>query len=49
VLRLAHYEGMTAREIARTKGVPIGTIKSRCWYAMRSLRLAFEETEAVPA
>jgi len=29
------YEGMTAREIAQTKDVPIGTIKSRTWYAMR--------------
>lgn len=49
VLSLAHYEGMTAREIARTKNVPIGTIKSRTWYAMRNLRRAFQETEMVPA
>jgi RNA polymerase sigma-70 factor, ECF subfamily len=47
VVRLAHYEGMTMREIADTKGLPIGTIKSRAWYAMRSLRLALEEMEAV--
>jgi RNA polymerase sigma-70 factor (ECF subfamily) len=49
VVRLAHYEGMTMREIAEAKGVPIGTIKSRAWHAMRSLRLALEETEAMPA
>ena len=49
VVRLAHYEGMTMREIAEAKGLPIGTIKSRAWYAMRSLRLALEEAEAVPA
>ena len=49
VLSLAHYEGMTAREIAQTKDVPIGTIKSRTWYAMRNLRRAFQETEVVLA
>jgi RNA polymerase sigma-70 factor (ECF subfamily) len=49
VVRLAHYEGMTMCEIAEAKGVPIGTIKSRVWYALRSLRLALEETEAMPA
>jgi RNA polymerase sigma-70 factor, ECF subfamily len=45
VVRLAHYEGMTMREIADAKGLPIGTIKSRAWYAMRSLRLTLEEME----
>jgi RNA polymerase sigma-70 factor (ECF subfamily) len=49
VVRLAHYEGMTMREIAEAKGVPLGTIKSRAWYAMRSLRRALEEAEAIPA
>jgi RNA polymerase sigma-70 factor (ECF subfamily) len=49
VVRLAHYEGMTMREIAEAKGVALGTIKSRAWYAIRSLRLALEETEAMPA
>jgi RNA polymerase sigma-70 factor (ECF subfamily) len=47
VVRLAHYEGLTMREIAEAKGLPIGTIKSRAWYAMRSLRLALEEMEAM--
>ena len=47
VVRLAHYEGMTMREIAEAKGLPIGTIKSRAWYAMRSLRLTLEEMEGV--
>lgn len=45
VVRLAHYEGMTMREIAKAKDVPVGTIKSRAWYAMRSLRLTLEEME----
>ena len=49
VVRLAHFEGMTMREIAEAKGVPLGTVKSRAWYAMRSLRRALEETEARPA
>jgi RNA polymerase sigma-70 factor (ECF subfamily) len=48
VLRLAHYQGMTMREIAEAKGVPLGTIKSRAWYAMRSLRLALDETRRRP-
>jgi RNA polymerase sigma-70 factor (ECF subfamily) len=48
VIRLSHYEGMTMREIAKAKGLPVGTVKSRAWYAMRSLRLALEEMEAVP-
>ena len=49
VVRLAHYGGMTMREIAEAKGLPIGTIKSRTWYAMRSLCLALDETEAAAA
>ena len=49
VVRLAHYQGMTMPEIAEAKGLPVGTIKSRAWYALRSLRLALEETEAVAA
>src|SRR3954464_7530586 len=48
VIRLSHYEGLTMREIAHAKGLPVGTVKSRAWYAMRSLRLALEEMEAVP-
>jgi DNA-directed RNA polymerase specialized sigma24 family protein len=40
---------MTMREIAESKDLPIGTIKSRAWYAMRSLRLALKETEAAVA
>jgi RNA polymerase sigma-70 factor, ECF subfamily len=48
VIRLSHYEGLTMREIATAKGLPVGTVKSRAWYAMRSLRLALEEMEAVP-
>jgi RNA polymerase sigma-70 factor (ECF subfamily) len=49
VVRLAHYEGMTMRQIAESKDLPIGTVKSRTWYAMQSLRLALEESEAAAA
>jgi RNA polymerase sigma-70 factor, ECF subfamily len=49
VVRLAHYEGMTMREIAEAKNLPIGTIKSRAWYALRSLRLALGDAEAAAA
>ena len=49
VVRLAYYQGMTMREIAEAKSVPIGTIKSRTWYALRSLRLALDEAEAEAA
>ncbi|MGH2848643.1 MAG: sigma-70 family RNA polymerase sigma factor [Thermoleophilaceae bacterium] len=45
VIRLAHYGGLTLREIADRKGIPLGTVKSRTSYALRSLRLIFDEME----
>jgi RNA polymerase sigma-70 factor, ECF subfamily len=45
VIRLAHYGGLTLREIAERKGVPLGTVKSRTSYALRSLRLILDEME----
>jgi RNA polymerase sigma-70 factor (ECF subfamily) len=45
VIRLAHYGGMTLREIAERKGIPLGTVKSRTSYALRSLRLIMDEME----
>jgi RNA polymerase sigma-70 factor, ECF subfamily len=45
VIRLAHYGGLTMREIAEKTGVPIGTVKSRTSYALRHLRLIFDEME----
>jgi RNA polymerase sigma-70 factor (ECF subfamily) len=45
VIRLAHYGGMTLREIAERKDVPLGTVKSRTSYALRSLRLILDEME----
>jgi RNA polymerase sigma-70 factor (ECF subfamily) len=34
---------MTMREIAERCELPLGTVKSRTWYALRSLRLVLEE------
>ena len=31
------------REIAERCQLPVGTVKSRTWYALRSLRLVLEE------
>ena len=43
VIRLAHVQGLSVREIAERLGLPEGTVKSRTWYALRSLRLILEE------
>src|SRR5919199_3771037 len=43
MIRLAHFQGMTMREIAERCDLPVGTVKSRTWYALRSLRLVLEE------
>jgi RNA polymerase sigma-70 factor (ECF subfamily) len=48
VVRLAHFDALTFREIAQLTGLPLGTVKSRAYYALRNLRLALEEMEAVP-
>jgi RNA polymerase sigma-70 factor, ECF subfamily len=48
VIRLAHYGGLTMREIAQRTGVPLGTVKSRTSYALRHLRLIFDEMEIEP-
>jgi RNA polymerase sigma-70 factor, ECF subfamily len=45
VIRLAHYGGLSLREIAERKGIPVGTVKSRTSYALRSLRLILDEME----
>ena len=48
VIRLAHYGGLTMREIAERTGVPLGPVKSRTSYALRHLRLIFDEMEIEP-
>jgi RNA polymerase sigma-70 factor (ECF subfamily) len=48
VIRLAHVQGLSVREISERCGVPEGTVKSRTWYALRSLRLVLEEMGVQP-
>jgi len=48
VIRLAHFQGLTLREIAERTGLPLGTVKSRTSYALRGLRLALEEMGVEP-
>ena len=49
MIRMAQFRGLTMREIAAHTGLPIGTVKSRTWYALRSLRLVLEEMGVVPS
>ncbi len=43
VLEMAYFDGMTQVDIARELGVPLGTVKTRTFAAMRKLRAALEE------
>ncbi|WP_077488934.1 sigma-70 family RNA polymerase sigma factor [Sinomonas mesophila] len=38
-----HYRRLSVAEAARELGVPRGTVKSRCFYGLRSLRAALDE------
>jgi RNA polymerase sigma-70 factor (ECF subfamily) len=37
------YHDLTVREAAERLGVPVGTVKSRTYYALRALKLALEQ------
>ncbi len=43
VLELSYRSGLTQPEIARRLGLPLGTVKTRTYYALRALKLALEE------
>jgi RNA polymerase sigma-70 factor (ECF subfamily) len=55
VVLLHHHIGWTLPEVAEIVGVPLGTVKSRLFYATRSLRAAIEpagtgdQSERMPA
>lgn len=38
-----YYRGRSVSEAAAVLHVPVGTVKSRCYYALRALRLALQE------
>lgn len=43
VVEALYYDGCTVNEAALRLGIPTGTVKSRSYYAVRSLRSALEE------
>jgi RNA polymerase sigma-70 factor (ECF subfamily) len=48
VLVMTHYLGMSAREVADTLDIPVGTVQSRLLYAISAMR-AVLEADARPA
>jgi RNA polymerase sigma-70 factor (ECF subfamily) len=42
VLEMAYFEGMTQVRIAEKLGIPLGTVKTRTFAALRKLRSALE-------
>ena len=42
VVELCYFEGCSGRDVAERLGIPIGTVKSRLFAAMKGLRAAFD-------
>ncbi|MZD05418.1 RNA polymerase subunit sigma, partial [Streptomyces sp. SID5785] len=43
VLVETYFKGRTVNEAAETLGIPSGTVRSRVFYALRSMKLALQE------
>ena len=43
ILRLSFYDDLADAEIGRRLGIPVGTVRSRTYYALRALRDELEE------
>jgi RNA polymerase sigma-70 factor, ECF subfamily len=43
VLELSYHGDLTQADIATMLGIPLGTVKTRCYYALRALKLALQE------
>jgi len=43
ILVETYYRGRPYAEVAAELGIPVGTVKSRVYYALRALRIALEE------
>lgn len=48
VLDLAYFRGWAQHEIAHRLNLPLGTVKSRTFYALKAFRLACDELEVEP-
>ena len=48
VLELAYFNGRSQQEVADALGLPLGTVKSRTYYALKALRLACDELGVTP-
>lgn len=48
VVDLSYFAGLTQVEVAARLGVPLGTVKSRSFYALKALRLTLEELGVRP-
>jgi RNA polymerase sigma-70 factor (ECF subfamily) len=48
VLAQVHYRGLSIVDAAAELDIPAGTVKSRTYYALRSLRLILDELGITP-